>query len=31
VLRLTLWPDAYTWQFIPAGGNFRDSGSGSCH
>jgi hypothetical protein len=32
VLRLTLWPDAYSWQFIPvAGGSFRDSGSGTCH
>ena len=32
VLRLTLWPDAYSWQFIPvAGGTFGDSGSGRCH
>ncbi len=31
VLRLTLWPDAYSWQFIPVGGKFRDSGSGHCH
>ncbi|MGH7614974.1 MAG: metallophosphoesterase, partial [Gemmatimonadales bacterium] len=32
VLRLTLWPDAYDWEFIPvAGGSFRDSGNGTCH
>ena len=31
VLRLTLEPDAYTWQFVPvAGASFRDSGSGRC-
>ena len=32
VLKLTLWPDAYTWQFIPVSGStFADSGRGSCH
>lgn len=32
VLKLTLSPGRYTWQFIPiAGGSFTDSGSGVCH
>jgi hypothetical protein len=32
VLKLTLKPNAYDWQFIPeAGKNFTDSGSGACH
>jgi acid phosphatase type 7 len=32
VLKLTLSPTGYTWQFLPvAGGSFSDSGSGSCH
>jgi hypothetical protein len=32
VLRLTLAPGTYTWEFIPeAGRPFRDSGSGVCH
>jgi hypothetical protein len=32
VLKLTLKPNAYDWQFIPeAGKNFTDSGSGTCH
>jgi acid phosphatase type 7 len=32
VLRLTLNPGAYDWQFIPeAGKTFTDSGSGTCH
>ena len=32
VLRLTLKPKGYDWQFIPeAGKSFTDSGSGSCH
>jgi hypothetical protein len=31
VLKLTLYPDRYEWQFIPTSGSFRDSGSGSCH
>jgi hypothetical protein len=32
VLKLTLKPGAYDWQFIPeAGKNFTDSGSGACH
>ncbi len=32
VLKLTLSPGRYTWQFIPiAGGRFTDSGSGVCH
>jgi hypothetical protein len=33
VLKLTLWPDRYTWEFIPVRGSegFHDSGEGSCH
>ena len=32
VLKLTLRPDGYDWQFIPvAGSTFTDSGSGTCH
>jgi hypothetical protein len=32
VLELTLYPDHYTWQFVPeAGGSFTDAGSQSCH
>ena len=32
VLKLTLFPDRYTWQFIPVTGEaFTDAGSGTCH
>ena len=32
VLKLTLKPNSYEWQFIPeAGKSFMDSGSGNCH
>jgi len=32
VLKLTLSPSSYEWQFVPvAGSEFTDSGSGSCH
>jgi acid phosphatase type 7 len=32
VLKLTLHPTSYDWQFVPiAGGTFTDSGSGACH
>jgi hypothetical protein len=32
VLKLTLRPTGYDWEFVPAaGGTFRDSGSGTCH
>lgn len=32
VLRLTLTPTGYSFQFVPAaGGTFTDSGSGTCH
>jgi hypothetical protein len=32
VLKLTLSPDHYAWQFIPvAGATFTDSGQGTCH
>jgi acid phosphatase type 7 len=32
VLKLTLHPTSYEWQFVPeAGKTFSDSGSGSCH
>jgi len=31
VLKLTLGPGRYTWEYIPgAGGNFTDAGSGAC-
>jgi hypothetical protein len=32
VLRITLYPDYYTWQFIPAGcATIADFGQGTCH
>jgi alkaline phosphatase len=32
VLKLTLSPGSYTWEFVPvAGTSFRDSGKGTCH
>jgi hypothetical protein len=32
VLKLTLHPDRYTWEFVPAAGTtFTDSGSSPCH
>ena len=32
VLKLTLGPGTYSWEFIPvAGGTYSDSGSGTCH
>ena len=32
ILKLTLYADSYTWEFIPvAGKTFTDVGSGSCH
>jgi hypothetical protein len=31
VLKLTLYPDRYDWQFVPASGGFTDAGSASCH
>ena len=32
VLKLTLRPGEYSWEFVPvAGATFTDSGSGSCH
>jgi hypothetical protein len=32
VLKLTLNPDSYSWQFVPvAGQTFSDSGTTSCH
>jgi hypothetical protein len=32
VLKLTLAPGKYTWEFIPEEGKtFQDSGSGVCH
>jgi hypothetical protein len=32
VLKLTLGPGTYTWQFVPiAGQTFTDAGSGTCH
>jgi hypothetical protein len=32
VLKITLHPGSYDWQFVPAAGfSFTDSGSGTCH
>jgi hypothetical protein len=33
VLKLTLWPGKYTWEFIPVNGaeGYHDSGEGVCH
>ncbi|MEA4909915.1 MAG: alkaline phosphatase [Chloroflexi bacterium] len=32
VIKFTLYPDRYEWEFIPVeGGQFTDSGSGTCH
>jgi len=32
VIKLTLAPGKYTWEFLPVtGGTFHDSGSGTCH
>jgi hypothetical protein len=30
VLALTLYPDHYAWEFVPAGGSQGDAGSGEC-
>jgi acid phosphatase type 7 len=32
VIKFTLRPDGYDWEFVPAaGGTFTDSGTGTCH
>ena len=31
ILKLTLDPGSYTWQFVPTTGTFTDSGTGACH
>jgi acid phosphatase type 7 len=33
VLKLTLWPGKYSWEFVPvdAKNGFHDSGAGTCH
>lgn len=32
VIKFTLYPDRYEWEFLPSeGGTFTDSGSGVCH
>lgn len=31
VLRLTLRPNSYDWQFVPVAGQFTDSGTTTCH
>jgi hypothetical protein len=31
VLKLTLSPEAYQWEFLPTEGGARDVGSGVCH
>jgi acid phosphatase type 7 len=31
VLKLTLHPDSYDWQFLAAEGDFKDEGTGKCH
>src|SRR5581483_10081062 len=32
VIKMTLWPTSYDWQFVPvAGATFSDKGSALCH
>ena len=31
VLKMTLRPDAYAWEFVRDGGSFRDEGANACH
>jgi calcineurin-like phosphoesterase family protein len=31
VMKFTLAPGSYQWEFIPASGSYHDSGSGTCH
>jgi hypothetical protein len=32
VLKLSLWPDRYDWEFVPeTGKTFRDRGTAACH
>jgi hypothetical protein len=31
LLKLTLTDDAYSWQFLPVDGGFRDAGTDQCH
>jgi hypothetical protein len=31
VLKLTLHPSSYSWQFIPVTGSFTDTGTANCH
>jgi hypothetical protein len=31
VLKLTLYPDSYRWEFVPVSGPFQDAGTGRCH
>jgi len=31
VIKFTLFPDRYEWEFIPTSGDFRDAGSTGCH
>jgi hypothetical protein len=30
ILKMTLHPDSYAWEFIAVSGSVRDSGTGSC-
>jgi hypothetical protein len=31
ILKLTLWPDRYKWEFIDLNGAVLDQGSDTCH
>lgn len=31
VIKFTLLPDRYEWEFIPVSGTFRDAGTAACH
>jgi hypothetical protein len=31
VLKLTLWPDRYAWEFVSLTGRILDSGQEACH
>jgi hypothetical protein len=32
LLKMELFPDRYTWEFVPIeGATFSDSGAGNCH
>jgi hypothetical protein len=31
ILKLTLHPGSYEWEFVPTSGSFSDSGTTACH